>query len=77
MMAIERLTMSNPIEEEQQLANRAENFSDSDIAMDPTILDDMQVRTSGSEDADVIAGDDEEEDLARPGSVDPLSDDQE
>lgn len=68
--------MSNPMEEEQHLANRAEDFTESNIAMDPTILDDMQVETTGSEEADTLI-DDNEEEFRHTGSVDPLSEGQE
>lgn len=75
-MAIERPAMSNPIEEQEQLMNRAENFTESDIAMDPTILDDVDLDTSDSEDAQTLV-DDNEEEFRHTGSVDPLSQGQE
>ena len=68
--------MSNPLDEEQQRMNREENFPESEIAMDPTIIDDLQVETTGSEEADTLI-DDNTEEFRHTGSVDPLSEGQE
>ena len=75
MMDIERPTVSNPIEEEEQLMNRAENFTESEIAMDPTILDEWQTQPTRDEDSEDLPEDDDE--FERTGSVDPLSEGQE
>ena len=74
-MDIERPTVSNPIEEEEQLMNRAENFTESEIAMDPTILDAWQTQPTRDEDSEDLPEDDDE--FERTGSVDPLSEGQE
>ena len=74
-MDIERPTVSNPIEEEEQLMNRAENFTESEIAMDPTILDEWQTQPTRDEDSEDLPEDDDE--FERTGSVDPLSEGQE
>ena len=74
-MDIERPTVSNPIEEEEQLMYRAENFTESEIAMDPTILDEWQTQPTRDEDSEDLPEDDDE--FERTGSVDPLSEGQE